>query len=208
MNTTFCSEADFSVARQLVAVMNEEGVGPSDNITPLIISNLLPLAVIIIIGIITFHSQPSCSRVTGYEKVLISLLPPFPPTSKSISPVNLLNLKKEDCTHFVFRSRLLKLPPVINKQRDTGRARGKQKDRSSVALIGTTSHTIQKCRSVPIINSPLFPSVPPCAPLFPTSPCSVRSPSISTGQSVAQLSISVTSCLSPLKLLNLQPSPN
>lgn len=34
-----------------------------------------------------------------------------------------------------------KLSPVINKQRGIGKARGKEKDRSSVALIGTTSHT-------------------------------------------------------------------
>lgn len=89
-----------------------------------------------------------------------------------------------------FQKQIVKTPAVINKQSDTGRGRSKQKDRFSVALIGTTSHIIQTCRSQPV-SSRTSDSL--CAfvrlVFFPPLLHSIFSPSISTGQSVDQLGI-------------------
>lgn len=111
------------------------------------------------------HNQHHHLSATGWEKLFIEFvsLLPLSTATKNISPINLLHFSKRKIADTLFsEADCSKLPPVINKQRDTGRARGKQKDRSSVALIGTTSHTIQKCRSVPISNSPVSLRVSLC----------------------------------------------
>lgn len=198
---SFCGETR-SRERQFDAVVTKVA-GHSEN--------TVLLAIPVIISVITSQLQEVGRNICTFSvpRPLLSR------ATKSISAINLFCsffslffLKKTADTLFS-EADCSKLPPVINKQRDTGRARGKQKDRYSVALIGTTSHTMQKCRLVPVSSSsPLFPFVPPSALLFPTSSPPLRSPSISTGQSVAQLSIFVTFCLSPLKLMNTQTSPN
>lgn len=95
-------------------------------------------------------------------------LSPLSTVTRSIFPIHLLYFfffLKKTAYNLFSKADCSKLSPVINKQRGIGKARGKEKDRSSVALIGTTSHTEVSYHSHQ--QQPCFTSCLPVPCFFP-----------------------------------------
>lgn len=154
------------------------------------------------LSVAVFHTSKFWTSICTFSS---PSLPLYPAATSIFSDKSVVFFWKKTADNLFSKADCSKLSPVINEQRGRGRARLKERDSSSLTLIGTTSHTevsyhshrqqpcFTWCLAVPCFF-PLLRSV--CARLQ------------HAGQSVAQLSVFVTSCFSPLKLMNIQSSPN